>query len=253
MDGVQETIAEIGKKHLARQSAPWTCRDCQAEQPPPEPDGGRCAGCTASEAARWKAAAASRVLPWLLERAKIPPRFARLDWVAPAGVRATGDLRGLCLTGPAGVGKTAALCLIARDWYLARVAAGDRAATKPEAEPSWRFLSFPAFVMELQDAWRREDNERTALRLLKQAASVPYLILDDLGAEKLTDYVRQATYYLVNEREQWERPTYLTTNFSFEQLDEQFDSRISSRIAGMCEVVAMRGRDQRLGNGEARR
>ena len=173
----------------------------------------------------------------------MPPKFARMRYDPPAWARPyLTDSRGLLLTGPAGVGKTTALCLLSRDFLTAQIAQG----LNPQTVLSWRFLSFPAFVMELQDAWRREDTERTALRLLKDAVAVPRLIVDDLGAEKLTDYVRQATYYLINEREQWERPTYLTTNFSLAQLDAQFDSRISSRLVGMCDVKALSGKDRRL-------
>ena len=157
--------------------------------------------------------------------------------------------RGLCLSGPAGTGKTTSLCLLAKEYYLKQI------SKNPESIESvwnfnfmadWKFISFPKFIMELQDAWRQEKTEDTAFSILSRAAKTKYLIIDDLGAEKLTDYVRQATYYPINEREQWERPTYITTNFSLSQLDEQFDSRISSRIAGMCDVREIKGKDLRL-------
>ena len=72
------------------------------------------------------------------------------------------------------------------------------------------------------------------------------LFLDDLGAEKLTDFVRQITYYILNEREQHQLLTVITSNFSIKDLDKQIDSRISSRIAGMCEILKFTGKDQRL-------
>ena len=72
------------------------------------------------------------------------------------------------------------------------------------------------------------------------------LFLDDLGAEKLTDFVRQITYFILNEREQNELTTVITSNFSLKQLDEQIDQRISSRIAGMCEILKFTGDDRRI-------
>ena len=173
--------------------------------------------------------------------AKIPPRYLAPNLEIPNwGIAPYVDGRGLCLCGPVGSGKTTALCLIAYEACLAKIRSGEL------KEIPWRFISFPAFVMQLQNAWRSETSEQTAYALLKAMAEMPCLIIDDLGAEKLTDYVRQATYYLINEREQWERPTYLTTNFSLSDLDKQFDSRISSRIAGMCDVKALKGKDRRL-------
>ena len=186
---------------------------------------------------------------------RVPPKYRRADWkLSEAIAPYLESQRGLCLVGPVGVGKTANLCLLARDWlnrWAKESEITDREinsyrAQERSSEFSWRFISFPAFVMEIQDAWRREETEETAYARLKRVAQIPRLIVDDLGAEKLTDYVRQATYFLINEREQWCCPTYITSNYSLKELDRQLDSRISSRIAGMCDVKALKGDDLRL-------
>ena len=57
------------------------------------------------------------------------------------------------------------------------------------------------------------------------------LILDDLGAEKITDFVKQITYYIINEREINCLQTIITSNFNLSQIDEMIDSRVSSRIS----------------------
>ena len=186
---------------------------------------------------------------------RIPTKYRRMDWkLSKAVAPYLESSRGLCLVGPVGVGKTANLCLLARDWILkwaketeiSDEELGSFRSYERLAESTWRFISFPAFVMEIQDAWRREETEETALARLKRVAQIPRLIIDDLGAEKLTDYVRQAIYYLINEREQWARSTYITSNFALRELDRQLDSRISSRIAGMCDIKALKGEDMRL-------
>ena len=213
------------------------CRLCLTLQEPPEADA--CVSCTSQ---RDVAARAKRheLLPEKCVQAGLPPRYRSIDvMIDPALLPYATNGRGLFLNGPAGVGKTVTVCRLA-------VASYQRWADLGGTDPGWKFLSFPAFVMELQDAWRKEATEDTALALLKKAAAVSHLILDDLGAEKLTEFVRQAVYYLLNEREQWVRPTVITSNFSLAQLDTQFDSRISSRIAGMCDVKAMKGADRRL-------
>ena len=72
------------------------------------------------------------------------------------------------------------------------------------------------------------------------------LILDDLGSEKITEYLRTTFYYIFNEREIWERPTIITSNLSLEELDNHLGARVSSRIAGSCEVLKFTGKDRRL-------
>ncbi len=108
-----------------------------------------------------------------------------------------------------------------------------------------RLISYPAFIMELQNMFR-EDGESPADFAKKVATYPELLVIDDLGAEKLTDFVRQTTYYILNEREQRCLQTVITSNFSLAQIDEQIDSRVSSRIAGMCKVFKFEGNDRRL-------
>lgn len=230
-----------------------TCRSCSAELADfQEHQHGLCTGCLKEQVRKARLESAPEILA---ADYRIPVKYRHTDWklsevIAPY----LESARGLCLVGSVGVGKTANLCLLARDWLLKwakeseiaeREVASYRAQERP-AEFSWRFISFPAFVMEIQDAWRRDETEETAYARLKRVAQIPRLIVDDLGAEKLTDYVRQATYYLINEREQWCHPTYITSNFTLRELDRQLDSRISSRIAGMCDVKALKGEDLRL-------
>ena len=107
------------------------------------------------------------------------------------------------------------------------------------------FIKYPAFIMQIQGAFKKEQED--PYEMARSVAQFPgVLIIDDLGAEKLTDFVRQITYYILNEREQNCGTTIITSNFSLSQLDEQFDSRISSRIAGMCRIVKMTGDDRRI-------
>ncbi len=76
------------------------------------------------------------------------------------------------------------------------------------------------------------------------------LILDDLGAEKPTEWVRERMYEIVNQRYEWMRPIIVTSNLSPAQLAKQVGQRVASRLMEMCEVVELDGRDRRL-NGDA--
>jgi hypothetical protein len=110
----------------------------------------------------------------------------------------------------------------------------------------WRWVDYPAFTMEVQDAFKNGSGERSAWGLLKALAQAPLLIIDDIGVEKNTPYVVQATYYLLDQREKWMRPTFITTNVPLAELDDQYGARITDRIAGMCAVREVKGKNWRL-------
>lgn len=73
------------------------------------------------------------------------------------------------------------------------------------------------------------------------------MIIDDLGAEKLSDWVLETFYSLINTRYERELPTIFTSNYSLKQLSERVGDRITSRIFEMCEIIKLDGDDRRIG------
>ena len=152
----------------------------------------------------------------------------------------------LFITGSSGVGKTVLMASIVKRLI------------REEKEVCW--IGYSSFIMGLQSMFKQDRGEKTVTigdYIIKEspydyvdriACFKGFLCIDDIGAEKLTDFVRQITYYIVNEREQWMLPLIITSNFSLAQIDEMIDPRISSRIAGMCETIKLTGKDRRLKN-----
>jgi DNA replication protein DnaC len=154
------------------------------------------------------------------------------------------DLIRMCLnksvfiTGDAGTGKTVLMATIAKMTMRA----------KPHESYPVKWISYPAFIMTLQSMFKGGD--MSPFDFAEDVALFNGLLcIDDIGAEKLTDYVRQTTYYIINEREQRMLPIIMTSNFSLSQIDEMVDPRISSRIAGICETIKLTGKDRRLTKG----
>lgn len=75
-----------------------------------------------------------------------------------------------------------------------------------------------------------------------------YLLIDDLGVEKMTEFALQTIYEIIDMR--WmnaQGGLIITSNLSLDLLAAKLgDDRITSRIAGMCRVVGLNGRDYRL-------
>jgi DNA replication protein DnaC len=70
--------------------------------------------------------------------------------------------------------------------------------------------------------------------------------IDDLGAEKRSDWVLEQLYAIVNERYEAERSIIVTTNLiDIGELEQQIGERTVSRLSEVCETIALLGTDQR--------
>jgi len=106
-----------------------------------------------------------------------------------------------------------------------------------------KFLPYSNFIIEIGDTF----GTGNTFSFIQEVANFQgWLCIDDLGAERLTDWTRQITYSIINTREQQELPLLITSNYSLEELSEYIDHRIASRIMGICEILEIKGEDVRL-------
>jgi len=241
-------LKAIEERNSERLQKSWTCRNCTKEQAPPAPEtpDWLCPACLKSALKDAKERRLGLV-EGMIKSAGAPPLLLKyqkplsgMDWILEYGH--LHSQKGLCMVGPSGVGKSVHAVLVMREWFTRWAVQEGLDIKQPEG--AWKFVGCAGLVMRIQDAWHSDDE--SAYKILKAIAEVPHLILDDLGTEKPTEYVKQAIYFIINEREQWQRQTIITSNFSLEQIDAQYDSRISSRISGMADIREMRGKDRRV-------
>lgn len=84
--------------------------------------------------------------------------------------------------------------------------------------------------------------------MLSQLARAKLVVLDDLGAERTTDYALEKVYNVIDERYRAKLPMVLTTNLSLAQMQQETDiryRRIYDRIFATCYPMEFRG-DWRL-------
>jgi len=72
------------------------------------------------------------------------------------------------------------------------------------------------------------------------------LFLDDIGSEKMSDWVAETFYLILNWRYNENLPTIFTSNLPIAELAERVGDRTASRIVEMCDVVELGGEDRRL-------
>ena len=142
--------------------------------------------------------------------------------------------RGIWLMGDVGTGKTTLAMLVSR---LA-LEAGHTAA----------IYSLPRLLSRIRRTYDAEAGEQSYLEFFERLTSVDLLHLDDLGAEKSSDWVLEQLYAIVNDRYETQRSIVVTTNLQEPELREQIGERTVSRLAEICDqyVIPLYGTDLRM-------
>lgn len=109
-----------------------------------------------------------------------------------------------------------------------------------------RFVSTPDLLLEIREVFGGR-SDKTESEIIKRWAEMPILFLDDIGVEKATEWSLQTLYSIVDRRYREMRQTVITSNLNLEELAGHVGDRIASRIAEMCRVIHLKGRDRRLG------
>ncbi len=142
-----------------------------------------------------------------------------------------GAGRGLWFMGPVGTGKTTLAMLVSK------------AALK--AGRSVAIYSLPRLLNEIRET--AHGTERSHIELLDRLTAVDLLHIDDVGAERSTDWVLEELYSIVNARYEDERSMVITTNIlDREALCEQISERTVSRLTEMCDELPLLGDDRRM-------
>jgi DNA replication protein DnaC len=138
--------------------------------------------------------------------------------------------RGLWFYGSVGTGKTTLAMIVSR----AALDAGRSVA----------IYSLPRLLAEIRATFE-SDSEGSYVDFLDRLAAVDLLHVDDVGAERTSDWVLEQLYAIVNARYEEERSVIITTNLERDELVEQIRERTVSRLEEMCTLVPLYGEDAR--------
>jgi DNA replication protein DnaC len=179
----------------------------------------------------------------LLRISRLPARFLEKtfdkhvdNWSAMQAAQACLDgwpdgPRPPMLVGAPGVGKTHLLVRTARRLIV-------------EHDVTVRFATFADLMDEAKRAM--DSPGASSQEIFDDAAAVPLLVLDDLGAGLGSDWSLNMLEALVDRRYRSTLPILGSTNVAPSRWRDVFGDRVASRLHELCAPVEHRGEDRRL-------
>lgn len=79
----------------------------------------------------------------------------------------------------------------------------------------------------------------------REVLAADLLIIDDLGTEFKNQFSVACLYNIINTRILKKKPTIISTNFSYDDFERDYNQRITSRIAGVYITLVLEGNDIR--------
>lgn len=137
---------------------------------------------------------------------------------------------GLYLYGKTDMGKTGLLCPL----FMHYVKAGE----------SGLWMQYNDMLAAVRDWNSGKVEER-----IEAMQRTSYLFIDDWGdplSEKVaTDYAREVMHRIIDYRNNYRKPTFITSNLAPSKLAAQFHDRLGKRLAELCAVIEVTGAPMR--------
>jgi len=181
----------------------------------------------------------------LAQMVRIPKRYITADLLNDFPHLDFGQECSYYFSGGPGTGKTHAICAMVRERALSRF---DRRECL--------FITVDDMLSELRSRYDKsgrvvisdgeQEEEARADAYTTRLKEIDVLALDDLGAERSTEWALGELYSIINHRYNELKITYISSNLDLGLLSGGFHQRIASRIAQMCEIINLTGVDRRL-------
>ncbi|MCX5336935.1 ATP-binding protein [Streptomyces sp. NBC_00140] len=193
-----------------------------------------------SNVARWSIVEADKIIP-VHYAAAIADNPDVLQWTAElkanalkrqqasgAPIASIDHGPSLLLLGPTGTGKTHQAYAAIRELAITGVVA------------RWTVTTAPDMYAALRP--RHGIDSEAEFRSYRSAA---VLLVDDLGASKVTEFTEEVNFRLVDYRYKHHLPTLFTSNALPRELNDKLGARVTSRLREMCQNVPVLGQDRR--------
>jgi DNA replication protein DnaC len=191
----------------------------------------------------------------------VPPRYRGktlgsfafdLETVARRAAFATEALlRGesVFLTGSPGSGKTHLAVGLMREWCAENLAEADEGKIY-HGKGAPLFVSSVDLLGSIKRTWDEGGSEHA---VMERYFKTPLLVIDDLGAERASDWSRQVFYLIIDRRYRDATQVIVTSNLDMTRLMKTLDDRVASRLCEMGVTIDLGTTDYRVDGRRARR
>jgi len=135
--------------------------------------------------------------------------------------RLTNEGKSVILTGNTGSGKTHLAVSMMAEFVKGRFDA--------------LFVTLPDLLLEIRDSFSGKSSI-TEKAIVEWYSTKQFLVLDDVGAEKPSEFTVSTLYLILDRRIRQERQTIITTNLDMRGIEEYAGARIASRISEMENI-----------------
>lgn len=133
---------------------------------------------------------------------------------------------GVYLYGPVGTGKTFSASCMANELM--------------ENNKTVLVMNLGLYLTKLKREWAEAEND-----VLNYAKECDMLIIDDFGVEKVSEFVLEKLFALIDTRYRSQKAMIITSNLSLEEIMSKFGDRIADRIVDMCFPIEVKGESMR--------
>ena len=142
------------------------------------------------------------------------------------------DYQNLVFYGNVGTGKTFLSCCIAKALM--------------EEGNSVIYCSADKLFKNLAELRQFSENKSSYISFMEDVNQCDLLIIDDLGTETTTEWVKSDLFTCLNNRDLFQRATLISTNLPLKELQERYSERIFSRLSSNFTFCKFEGRDIRV-------
>ena len=137
--------------------------------------------------------------------------------------------KDILLCGKTGCGKTH----LAVAMLLKRIEIDDYL---DDSFPKTIFITVPELLFEIRQTYNNKDIDRTEQDIVDKYSEAALLVLDDLGAEKATEWAESTLYLIIDRRNRNKKWTIVTSNLTLQEIENTLGARIASRLSDMKVV-----------------